>query len=116
MRISDWSSDVCSSDLAHQRQHRNRLAGARFPDDGDEVALVDLEVHAVDGAEQAVGGLEVDREVANLEQAPERFIFGSSASRSPSPKRVMASTEIRMARRGTVTTHQEREKIGRAHV
>src|SRR3546814_16903696 len=90
MRISDWSSDVCSSDLrhvladdpaarprrhgekiaavegeavggdgggprqeAHQRQHRNRLAGARFPDDGYEVALVDLEVQ--DSEERRVG-------------------------------------------------------------
>src|SRR3546814_20508007 len=25
MRISDWSSDVCSSDLADPRQHRRRL-------------------------------------------------------------------------------------------
>src|SRR3546814_17443446 len=91
MRISDWSSDVCSSDL-----------------------LVDLEVHAVDGAEQAVGGLEVDREVANLEQAHERFIFGSSASRSPSPKRLMASTVIRMARPGKVTTHHARVMNSRA--
>src|SRR3546814_2009577 len=95
MRISDWSSDVCSSDLrhvladdpaarprrhgekiaavegeavggdgggprqeAHQRQHRNRLAGARFPDDGDEVALVDLEVHAVDRSEEHTSELQ----------------------------------------------------------
>ena len=35
-----------------------------------------------------------------------RFSFGSSASRRPSPIRLMASTVIRMARPGNVTTHQ----------
>src|SRR3546814_20523522 len=29
MRISDWSSDVCSSDLARARRVRDRLAGRR---------------------------------------------------------------------------------------
>src|SRR3546814_18240152 len=52
--------------------------------------------------------MEVDGEVAYLEQAHERFIFGSSASRSPSPNRLMARTVIRMARPGKVTTHQAR--------
>src|SRR3546814_19267021 len=52
--------------------------------------------------------MEVDGEVADLEQAHERFIFGSSASRSPSPNRLMARTVIRMARPGKVTTHQAR--------
>src|SRR3546814_18466751 len=35
MRISDWSSDVCSSDLGIDRLHRNRNAG------GLRIVLVD---------------------------------------------------------------------------
>src|SRR3546814_2075429 len=31
MRISDWSSDVCSSDLQRQRQHRHQPADCRRP-------------------------------------------------------------------------------------
>src|SRR3546814_16541224 len=31
MRISDWSSDVCSSDLVLQRQHPGRLEAAARP-------------------------------------------------------------------------------------
>ena len=40
--------------------------------------------------------------------------FGSSASRRPSPIRLMASTVIRMARPGNVTTHQARRMNSRA--
>src|SRR3546814_13498366 len=29
MRISDWSSDVCSSDLPHQQRHRRQWIGER---------------------------------------------------------------------------------------
>ena len=38
----------------------------------------------------------------------QRFSFGSSASRSPSPIRLNASTVIRIARPGNVTTHHAR--------
>src|SRR3546814_18214225 len=41
MRISDWSSDVCSSDLIErQRAHDHRLA--------DKVGPADIEIHALD--------------------------------------------------------------------
>src|SRR3546814_14248424 len=32
MRISDWSSDVCSSDLANRRMRRAPIPRARLPD------------------------------------------------------------------------------------
>src|SRR3546814_10301272 len=49
MRISDWSSDVCSSDLHELRTTRGRLAAL-----GDDPAVLLLELHAVDevGREQ----------------------------------------------------------------
>src|SRR3546814_18116875 len=37
MRISDWSSDVCSSDLIERAEER---LGDREPGDGDRVAAV----------------------------------------------------------------------------
>src|SRR3546814_13856582 len=32
MRISDWSSDVCSSDLSSVEMHANRSEASRLPD------------------------------------------------------------------------------------
>src|SRR3546814_12518601 len=50
MRISDWSSDVCSSDLGILYFHRSRQAldqGARnmrlLESDGQEIRIVDVE-------------------------------------------------------------------------
>src|SRR3546814_5768502 len=52
MRISDWSSDVCSSDLIHCLEHVERLARPHLADDDavgahaqrvlDQLALQDL--------------------------------------------------------------------------
>src|SRR3546814_7042297 len=49
MRISDWSSDVCSSDLAEERQRVGRMA-VRVADDVVRIAPV-----AGDGLRQRVG-------------------------------------------------------------
>src|SRR3546814_1317396 len=59
MRISDWSSDVCSSDLATcGRRHRSSLAltrprraygGAMLPDGTYDVIVVDAEAEGDDG-------------------------------------------------------------------
>src|SRR3546814_20344518 len=80
MRISDWSSDVCSSDLAHQLAHVGRAAGAG-PGDGvvdggqdrglvqllGQVALDDHDLGAPDGGQVlAVGGLELAHRVLAL--------------------------------------------------
>src|SRR3546814_9905543 len=40
MRISDWSSDVCSSDLGQQRSHAWAVAGDRPEGDGFPGTLV----------------------------------------------------------------------------
>src|SRR3546814_6922952 len=60
MRISDWSSDVCSSDLLemnftlarfdqtrHQARER-RLSATAFPDDSEHLASLDAEGDIVD--------------------------------------------------------------------
>src|SRR3546814_8119567 len=41
MRISDWSSDVCSSDLDHRHLHRRRIAVETADGAGDRSALAD---------------------------------------------------------------------------
>src|SRR3546814_15075633 len=55
MRISDWSSDVCSSDLLHRHVSRalleRQVARPRVARIGEEGALVDIEV-AVDRIER----------------------------------------------------------------
>ena len=93
-------------DQAEQRQHRDRLARTRLADDAEHFAGFDGEVHAIDSGEAA----EVDAQVAGFEQdRHESFLsFGSSASRSPSPTRLIASTDTRIASPGIVTTHGAR--------
>src|SRR3546814_11959423 len=80
MRISDWSSDVCSSDLrrialpgrqfvdalaaepdfafawhfeARQHPQHRRLAAAARPPDREELAFPDIQIHRLDGNEVA---------------------------------------------------------------
>src|SRR3546814_12933495 len=63
MRISDWSSDVCSSDLESLRQDQNRQQqmqqdlrrsedGLRLPDTPDSARLRDLQQRRADEAQQ----------------------------------------------------------------
>src|SRR3546814_9308532 len=64
MRISDWSSDVCSSDLEHDRGHALGRAG----EDAVAAGQVLVELRVVDvarrGVELARAGNAVDREAA----------------------------------------------------
>src|SRR3546814_11022934 len=72
MRISDWSSDVCSSDLEQleQRSHEgdNRKHGRAEDDSGDEVFATEIETrervrreHADDQGEQRGRASDEDR-------------------------------------------------------
>src|SRR3546814_1902415 len=49
MRISDWSSDVCSSDLVGELAERCRAAGAALVEDDDAI-MARVEEAAVVGA------------------------------------------------------------------
>src|SRR3546814_16107573 len=72
MRISDWSSDVCASDLAHRAlgglekardgAQNCRLAAPRRPQEAEELAVFDLEVRVLDCGEFA----EANRDVIEL--------------------------------------------------
>src|SRR3546814_4819501 len=71
MRISDWSSDVCSSDLVADAVHDERLDGGRvrgrlvIPETDEEVGG---EAHAFPAEEhlhEVVGGRSEERRVGN---------------------------------------------------
>src|SRR3546814_9302770 len=68
MRISDWSSDVCSSDLAHDRSGQHRLAGARLAYDAEGAAPFEAEGHPVHSGDDAARRHERGAEVIDLEE------------------------------------------------
>src|SRR3546814_8508233 len=98
MRISDWSSDVCSSDLAG----RHRFAAARFADDRKPLARRDLKIQSFEQRREArlVG---LDAQAGDLEQGFGHPPFlGSSRSRSASPSMLMPSKVATMHRPGAM--------------
>src|SRR3546814_4731491 len=68
MRISDWSSDVCSSDLYVARYHiqRSGLAAAVGADQAVDAAWLDGQVQPIDGFHS----VEVPRDTAQFEPRP----------------------------------------------
>src|SRR3546814_9713236 len=60
MRISDWSSDVCSSDLVQHRATQSHLLAAEFAEGyrGDELATEDAAVMV-----EGLAGVAVEVEV-----------------------------------------------------
>ena len=55
-------------DQPHHRERSDGLAGPRLADDAERAALRDLEVDAVDGAQEALARVEAGAEVLNREQ------------------------------------------------
>src|SRR3546814_13959609 len=82
MRISDWSSDVCSSDLADftigRRQQagnhlqQGRLAATRRTNDDEKLAVVDLEVERLQRGDLTVLGTIGFRDAVDLDDRPGR--------------------------------------------
>ena len=77
-RLRPSKSDAALGDLAgearqqpHDRERRDRFAGAGFADDGDDFAAVDREAHAFDRAHDAARGLEMDMQILDLQQRRE---------------------------------------------
>src|SRR3546814_9501399 len=58
MRISDWSSDVCSSDLSHELHDVSRVLGVRYVVQGD-VRVSGSRMHISVGLADAVEGREL---------------------------------------------------------
>src|SRR4030095_3154376 len=85
-------------DQAHDREGRNALPGAGLADDAERLALVDVKIDPVDGADNALVGVEIRLQPFDLEQS-----FGHGApwsyharviSTKASPARAMSSASI----------------------
>src|SRR5579883_1121750 len=97
------------ADEAHQRQHGDALSRTRFADDAEDFAFLDPQIDRIDRVHDAADGREVDGQRLDFDERHRyRFSLGSKASRSPSPKRLKASTVTRIMRPGKVTAHQAR--------
>src|SRR6266511_3118637 len=114
--------------LRNQPEKRHRadaLARARLTDDPERLARVDVVRDAVHGLDDAVVGRELNSEIPDRKHGiPHRpacggrfrtdahyarilRCVGSSASRRPSPMKLMQSTRIMIAIPGKTTSHQE---------
>src|SRR3546814_5334436 len=72
MRISDWSSDVCSSDLSRRKYHMARIAGVNLPTN-KRVIIALTYIHGI-GRKTAVGiadklGIDHARRIQDLSDA-----------------------------------------------
>jgi hypothetical protein len=98
-----------------QERHRHRrLAASALADEAERLARIEREGDAVDG----VGPIERDRQILDREKrrarvrgaAHGRCIFGSSASRSPSPMKLKLVTASVIARPGITASHGSTRK------
>ena len=102
-------------DEADDRRTRYGLAGAGFAHDAEHLALGDVEGDAVDGLQNPASRDELDAQVPDGEDwfCHDSFLshrsFGLSASRSQSPRRLMASTRSASAMPGKATIHHSPE-------
>ena len=92
-------------DQSDHREAGDRLAGAGFADHAEHLALGDVERYAVDRAQRAAAGDELDLEVAHGEDGDGHRSLGFSASRSQSPSRLIDRTSPASARPGKATIH-----------
>src|SRR3546814_16536584 len=115
MRISDWSSDVCSSDL----EHRQRVADRPYQDAGDPEPQTEPQrrrqgaVHDGDGPRRAG---EPDRLGERAVQRPlESFDIRDhvTSAQPPKGKKARKRTEDGRLRKGGVRTG--RYRVGREH-
>src|SRR3546814_5888532 len=110
MRISDWSSDVCSSDLPTADLQAIDRFGSQVPDDGSSHGLALERVVATDGDAPL---LEVSVRSDFPFQAPDAIVEGP-------PGLHFAAPEVRLAEGGRLATMTLRvtaePEIGRAHV
>src|SRR3546814_6737029 len=111
MRISDWSSDVCSSDLLHHRR-----AGGQ----SQHSALLELDAKS-DRIQTALGyarrnlrsELSVEELAGVASLSPRQFSRAFRAETGQSPAKAVEHLRIEAAR---VMMEQTRHQIGRAHV
>src|SRR5207247_6008133 len=89
-------------DAPQEGEGRHRLAGAGLADHAQDLPRPDAEADAVHRLHEPVLGVEMDGEVADLEQGAHRTprSRGSRRSRRVSPTRLKASTVSMMAKPG----------------
>src|ERR1700687_1318903 len=86
----------------------NASAVTLLPEPDSDFAGLHRQIDIVDGDKRLRDAAEFHGEPFDFEQRHQRLSFGSSASRKPSPIRLNASTVIRIASPGKVTTHDAR--------
>src|SRR3546814_8676016 len=108
MRISDWSSDVCSSDLARLQPVRGRLERAAITRAGAPV-YVDY-AHTPDGLEAALDALRPHASGRLI------LVFGAGGDRDRDKRAAMGRVAAAKADLAIITDDNPRGEIGRAHV
>ena len=94
----------------HERHRRRRLAASALADKAKRFACVEREGDTVDGLRSAEGDCEIlDREKTRR-AAHRRPIFGSSASRSPSPMKLKLVTASVIASPGMTASQGSTKK------
>src|SRR3546814_9079338 len=107
MRISDWSSDVCSSDLGANLENvkQGLVAQEVVPEDwGGDVQFVPLSAKTGDGVDALLDAILIQAEVMELKAVHE----GSASG-------VVIESSLDKGR-GPVATVLVQSEIGRAHV
>jgi len=90
---------------AQDRERGHRLAASRLADQREALALADLQVDAVHGAQRALGRVELGAQVPQLEQGAHTRTRGSKPSRTASAKRLAASTRVNMKKNAAASDH-----------
>src|SRR3546814_2420503 len=116
MRISDWSSDVCSSDLSFERIHRSNLVGMgvlplQFMEGTSRhtLKLTGEETFDVTGV---AGGLKPRMQLTLTIHRPD-----GKSEQIPVLCRIDTADEVEYYRNGGILHYVLRSlKIGRAHV
>src|SRR3546814_20991537 len=100
MRISDWSSDVCSSDLVELRGHRAVDAG--------ELACGDLVAGAEEGAEQREACRPVHQVEAGADDDAHAEVADADGGPAPRTDVLAERSAERRVGRGGCSTGRER--------
>src|SRR5262249_55665097 len=87
-----------------------RFAGAGFPDNPEHLAGHDVEGNIVDRDQRAASGGKLDPQIADAEERFRHRSFGLSASRSQSPRRLIASTRPASVAPGKMAIHHSPAK------
>src|SRR6476659_2185965 len=102
--------DRAGRQQAEQCEHRHRLAAAALTCHAEDLRRLDLVVDAVDDGREAPRRRESDSQPLDLQQSGQRSsppheVWGSKKSRRLSPRKLNASTAVKIASPGKVPIH-----------